>query len=70
MERFHESVALLHAGGADVCVVIQLSYEPADSLRPTHAAYIIDARRPGFDDFVRVDATVIRNESSDPNCTA
>jgi hypothetical protein len=70
MRTVDQAVANLHASGADVCVLIQLSYEPAGSLRPTHAAYFILGRQPGFDDFVPVWDTIIRNESSDPNCTA
>jgi hypothetical protein len=70
MRTADETVADLHASGADVCVLIQLSYEPADSLRPTHAAYFTRARMPGLPDFVPVWDTVIRNESRDEGCTA
>ena len=70
MNRVDEVVADLHARGADVCVMIQLSYEPADSLRPTHAAYFIQARWSRALDFVRVGEIVIRNESRDEGCEA
>lgn len=70
MNRVDEAVAGLHERGADVCVLIQLSYEPADSLRPTHAAYFIRARWPGAFDFVPVRDIPIRNESRDEGCEA
>jgi hypothetical protein len=70
MNRLDETVAHLHARGADVCVLIQLSYEPADSLRPTHAAYFVRARMPGAPDYVPVWDIPVRNESRDEGCEA
>jgi hypothetical protein len=70
MRDLEAVMARTHKAGADVCMLIQLSYEPEDSLRPTHAAAFSIARHPGHADFVPLWDTIVRNESSDPDCTA
>jgi hypothetical protein len=70
MSQTDKVIAERHRAGHDVCALIQLSYTPEDSLRPTHAVYAFMTRPPGQARFGPMIPTVQRNESSDPACTA
>ena len=70
MNQTDTLVAKQHKAGRDVCALIQLSYTPEDSLRPTHATYFFMIRQPGQFRFGPLFQAVEYNESSDPKCQA